>query len=736
MWAIRMEPYADVTGKVLAYLELALMFQVGVRVVNLGAQVQHGVRQYGRRWIPQHCWVLIESTSLGLCLYMAIRRVQFIWLVYTRPLPLPQTNYPAVQELLLLQSEILSVNTINVLLHLGLMFRFVSFQDRMSLFSLTLSRAWVDLYHFIIVFFFIFTGYALIGHMLFGSCAQVYSSAMRAIQSQFEMMLGNYDADMLFSLNPYLAQGFIISFEFLVSMVLIGVLLAILVDTYTRLLRESHDPNQPLESIPEQLMRWHACRMRGTGGAGGVTVVTSPRGDVALEEHIFHGRMMSGDELLELLCSLEREGEREEIPISEVEGMAAASLKNLLPLLHTRTFAVSEVPQSGDRRCSLSELKEEEENVSRLETLNADLQEQVEEQRQQALIKRHIWSEFHYAQSAASTPRVSSADSGIPRYAAIAKPAMSAYHMRKSRKLQVVAKGTNEEEEVVEVATGGYQDPFFARLDLEDEDSGGGGGGGAGGGVFSPPAGPEAMLEATGQLARPCPFTRLHTLKEAGGKASPSDHRSSFMSGGVPWGHGSSWLSQAHESVEDSSPACPYPSCPSPAQRQVPHIGSNFPSAWPPSGLPLLPAPSRPPRLPRRVSQDADAALSTEGGWGGVRSAKVWDGIQTGKSGWSVLGESVHVASAASVASFGTPRDTPSVTAPGRNGTGWSELGDDGDGGGSRTGVLTSADIGRDDECGRDEGQEEEEEEKEEKEEEEEEEEKEEEEGGGDAVAV
>jgi hypothetical protein len=40
------------------------------------------------------------------------------------------------------------------------------------------------------------------------------------------------------------------------------------------------------------------------------------------------------------------------------------------------------------------------------------------------------------------------------------------------------------------------------------------------------------------------------------------------------------------------------PSCPSPAQRQVPHIGSNFPSAGPPSGLPLLPAPSRPPRLP------------------------------------------------------------------------------------------------------------------------------------------
>jgi len=58
MRAIHMQPYDDVTGKVLASLELALVFQVGARVVNLGAQVQRGVRQYGRRWILQDCWVL------------------------------------------------------------------------------------------------------------------------------------------------------------------------------------------------------------------------------------------------------------------------------------------------------------------------------------------------------------------------------------------------------------------------------------------------------------------------------------------------------------------------------------------------------------------------------------------------------------------------------------------------------------------------------------------------------
>ena len=79
---------------------------------------------------------------------------------------------------------------------------------------------------------------------------------------------GNYDSDKIQQLSPWFGPFFFISFDFLVAMVLINVLLAILVDTYTRSLKALLDP----ESLIDQIRRifkhfWSSFRARSSKGA-------------------------------------------------------------------------------------------------------------------------------------------------------------------------------------------------------------------------------------------------------------------------------------------------------------------------------------------------------------------------------------------------------------------------------------------------------------------------------------
>ena len=76
-------------------------------------------------------------------------------------------------------------------------------------------------------------------------CCRQYSSPLLAIHAQFEMMLGNHEPDGLLNLNPHLAPSLIISFIFLVSMVLIWVLLVLVcVCVCARALDHSGSPLQ------------------------------------------------------------------------------------------------------------------------------------------------------------------------------------------------------------------------------------------------------------------------------------------------------------------------------------------------------------------------------------------------------------------------------------------------------------------------------------------------------------
>ena len=61
---------------------------------------------------------------------------------------------------------------------------------------------------------------------------------MASVSSTFEFFIGSYDVDKILLLSPNLGSFYTISFDFLIGMVLINVLLAILVDSYVATLHK------------------------------------------------------------------------------------------------------------------------------------------------------------------------------------------------------------------------------------------------------------------------------------------------------------------------------------------------------------------------------------------------------------------------------------------------------------------------------------------------------------------
>jgi hypothetical protein len=160
-------------------------------------------------------------------------RVQFLTTIMSNALTLPMNSYPSALEFASdLQILQLRVNVINILFVIFRFFKLYKFQDQLRELTDTFSAAWVDLYHFLIMFMLVFAGFSIIGHIMFGQHMFDYSSVIRAFVTQFEMMMNNYDYTAMSRISPVFAPMFLSSFVFIASICLINILVAILMDAY------------------------------------------------------------------------------------------------------------------------------------------------------------------------------------------------------------------------------------------------------------------------------------------------------------------------------------------------------------------------------------------------------------------------------------------------------------------------------------------------------------------------
>lgn len=113
------------------------------------------------------------------------------------------------------------------------LFKAYSSQPRLALVTSTMAEAAVDLLHFLLVFVTVFASYAIAGVALFGREVGDFTTFQRAINCCFRAMLGDFDWDDLSSIGRAEAGIWFWTFMILISMLMLNMLLAIVMDAYS-----------------------------------------------------------------------------------------------------------------------------------------------------------------------------------------------------------------------------------------------------------------------------------------------------------------------------------------------------------------------------------------------------------------------------------------------------------------------------------------------------------------------
>ena len=151
------------------------------------------------------------------------------------------------------------VNFVNCLLCVFRFFKFYQFQPRLQIVNKTLAASTVNLYHFTIIFFVIFVGFAVIGNIMFGGQYRDFHTILNSMQALFETISsGNYgegpticNSLLVYPNNAIMGIIYFISWVFICIMVLLNVFVAILMDSYAEAVDEGKSSVR-LESPPPQ----------------------------------------------------------------------------------------------------------------------------------------------------------------------------------------------------------------------------------------------------------------------------------------------------------------------------------------------------------------------------------------------------------------------------------------------------------------------------------------------------
>lgn len=88
-----------------------------------------------------------------------------------------------------------ALNGINILLLIARVLKLMDFQPRLGVVTRSLWLAGPDLIHFAIVAGMVFIGYSMMAHLIFGNAIEKFATFGDAVNTCFEILLGNIDVN-------------------------------------------------------------------------------------------------------------------------------------------------------------------------------------------------------------------------------------------------------------------------------------------------------------------------------------------------------------------------------------------------------------------------------------------------------------------------------------------------------------------------------------------------------------
>lgn len=148
--------------------------------------------------------------------------------------------------------------------HLVLMFRFFTAfhaQPRLGVVTSTLEASVIDIIHFLVVLLPTFMAYAISGCFIFGRRMQEFSTFDAAIGVCFKMaMEGEYDWDQLSEEHYWTAAFWVWTFMLLLVLLMLNMVLAIVMDVYTEMRKNSGQSETVWTTLMHLVMRMYRWR--------------------------------------------------------------------------------------------------------------------------------------------------------------------------------------------------------------------------------------------------------------------------------------------------------------------------------------------------------------------------------------------------------------------------------------------------------------------------------------------
>mmetsp|Transcript_14819 Transcript_14819/g.33717 ORF Transcript_14819/g.33717 Transcript_14819/m.33717 type:complete len:943 (-) Transcript_14819:16-2844(-) len=143
-------------------------------------------------------------------------------------------------------------------------FEAFSGSPRLAIMAETLTRAFVDLFHFCIVFGTIFITFALGGYVLFGQQLEEWASFDRAITTSFRALVGDFNYNAMFLVSPINATVWFWTFMLLNFLIMLNMLLAIIMEVYCEVKDESRSEQGIWQTIQALI---NSARLRAAGAS-------------------------------------------------------------------------------------------------------------------------------------------------------------------------------------------------------------------------------------------------------------------------------------------------------------------------------------------------------------------------------------------------------------------------------------------------------------------------------------
>lgn len=141
--------------------------------------------------------------------------------------------YVNIEPLAGLSFEISNYAAGLALVSVAIVFKYLRLNTRLNLLWRTLRFAAKDLLAFVAIFFTMFFGFSVMGFLIFGSHTRNYHSLSVSLASCFQMLLGAFDYDEIYTANPAMASIFFFSFMISIYLICVNMFIAIMSEYYS-----------------------------------------------------------------------------------------------------------------------------------------------------------------------------------------------------------------------------------------------------------------------------------------------------------------------------------------------------------------------------------------------------------------------------------------------------------------------------------------------------------------------